>query len=94
MTVLKTRDVIRALIKKGFQSVEGDHTYFILYIDRKKTSIRTKISHGSREIDDFLMGMMASQLKLDKKGFKEFIDCKKSQENYINELKREGIISD
>jgi predicted RNA binding protein YcfA (HicA-like mRNA interferase family) len=92
MTVLRSRDVIRGLTKKGFQSVEGDHTHFILYVNGKKTSVRTKVSHGTREIDDFLISAMASQLKIDKKGFKEYIDCQKSQEDYINQLKRDGIV--
>ena len=92
MAVLKTRDVIKALTKKGFRSIEGDHTFLILYTNGIKTSIRTKVSRGSREIGDSLINIMASQLKLDKRGFKELIDCQKSEEDYIQQLKKERLI--
>lgn len=70
-------DVVAGLENKGFLSREGDHT-FLSYFDQagRKTSVFTKVSHGSQnEIDDNLLGMMAKQCKLPKKRFFDLIDC-------------------
>lgn len=86
MVVLKPQKVIRALKKKSFKSFPGDHTRLILFVNGKKTEIKTKVSHGSQEINDYLIGRMASQLKLDKKGFLDYVSCTKTTREYIEEL--------
>jgi hypothetical protein len=91
MTSLKPRVVTEGLKKKGFRLSEGDHRYFILYVDGKKTSIWTKVSHGSKEINDSLIHMMSAQLKLDKKQFHDLIDCPLSREAYLEELRRQRL---
>ena len=48
--------------KKGFRLAIGDHRYFVFYFDNKETSIRTKISHGSKkDIDSYLISKMSAQ---------------------------------
>jgi hypothetical protein len=91
LTVLKTKDISSSLTKKGFQIKENDHTYIILYINVKKTYIRNKISHGKRDIDDYLIKLMATQLKLDKNQFLKLVDCSISQERYVNILMDAGL---
>lgn len=91
MTVLKPRDISTSLLKKGFKTKDGDHTYFILYIQDRKTSIFTKISHGKREIDDSLIKRMAGQIKLDKNQFMRLIECSIDHDKYIQTLKENGI---
>ncbi len=92
MTVLKTKDVVSGLLKKGFKKSESDHTFLILYVDDKKTSIRTKVSHGAREIGDNLIGMMAKQLRIDKTTFRQLVDCVMTRQDYLNELAKQGIV--
>jgi predicted RNA binding protein YcfA (HicA-like mRNA interferase family) len=90
MATLKAREVISSLRKKGFRQSEGDHTYFVLYVNDKKTSIRTKVSHGGAEIDDYLLNMMSLQVKLEKKQFMDLINCPLSAQGYLKILETQG----
>ena len=91
MTILKTKDILNNLQKKGFRKSNNDHAYFILYVNDKKTSIRTKISFGAREINDSLINLMSIQLKIEKKFFIDLVNCKKSERDYIKELEKQDI---
>ncbi|MBT3226316.1 MAG: hypothetical protein HN580_27490 [Deltaproteobacteria bacterium] len=85
--LLKTRDAKTSLKKKGFVQDKKDHFfYYYHYKDKKITSIRTKVSHGAREIDDGLIAMMSRQTKLTKKKFVDLIDCHLSKEDYLKHL--------
>lgn len=90
MTTLKVREVLRGLEKKGFLRSEGDHTFLIFYVNGKKTSIHTKVSHGSDEVDDHLINRMSIQVRLEKKKFVEMVNCPFSSEDYLKELKTQG----
>lgn len=84
----KARDVAANLIKKGFVVDEGDHTFYRLFVDGKNTGIRTKISHGEKDIHDGLLAQMAKQTKLAKKEFLDLADCPMTKAEYF-ELLRE-----
>ncbi len=88
MTVLKTRDVRTNFCRKGFREEERDHLYLLLYVDGKKTSIHTKMSHGKNEISDPLIGKMAKQVKLSKHDFIDFAKCILTEEQYIKKVKK------
>ena len=75
MAALKARKVLSGLEKKGFVQAEGDHTFLIFYVNGKKTSIHTKVSHGSNEITDYLINKMSIQVKLEKKKFLDLANC-------------------
>jgi len=90
MTTLKVKEVLGGLEKKGFLRYENDHTFLILHVNGKKTSIHTKVSHGSNEINDYLINKMSIQVKLEKKKFIELVSCPFSAEDYLNELKVQG----
>ena len=90
MANLKARDVLSGLEKKGFVQAEGDHTFLIFYVNGKKTSIHTKVSHGSNEINDYLINKMSIQIKLEKKKFLDLVACPLSLERYLEELKSQG----
>lgn len=75
MTVIKTRDIEKTLLSKGFQRVDSDHKFYFLYVNGKKTSVRTKISHGTDEYGDHLLGLMKDQLHLGKRELKEFLNA-------------------
>ena len=49
------------------------------------------MSHGGREVRDPLIALMASQVRLTKKQFKDLVDCPMSAEQYIQELQKLGI---
>lgn len=87
------REVMAALEQKGFQKKENDHTFFHLWVAGRKTAIYTKISHGEKEIGDKLLGMMARQLKLTAKQFRELVECPLSRDQLIQHLRAAGHIS-
>jgi hypothetical protein len=90
LAILKARKVVSSLEKKGFVQAEGDHTFLILYVNGKKTSIHTKVSHGSSEINDYLINKMSIQVKLERKKFLDLVNCPLSLEHYLEELKSQG----
>lgn len=83
---MKSKKVKAALSKKGFVLDELDHHFYYFEHDGKRTSIRTKISHGKSEINKGLIGIMARQLRLTNKLFNELVDCTLSEENYYKYL--------
>ena len=93
MKRFKTGDYRSALRKKGFQSERStkDEIYY-LYVEGRKTSIFTKVSHGSSEdIRDPLLRMIKRQLNLNNSEVERFIDCPMEYVEYLENLKRKGI---
>jgi hypothetical protein len=92
LVTIKTGKLLRGLQKKGFVQSEGDHTFLILCVNDRKTSIHTKVSRGGREIDDYLINKMSIQLKLERKKFLDLVNCPLSLEGYLKELKSQGYL--
>ena len=82
MTTLKARNVRRALVHKlGFQHRPGHHDIYRLYLDGRLVA-RTYMSHGRRELSDYHVGQMASQMRLSRQEFQDAVDCPLNQEAY------------
>lgn len=83
-----------ALLKKGFESEEGDHRFFY-FLDSNglRTTVYTKTSHGTgyRELGDPLLAKMAQQCRLTKHQFLQLVDCTLSADQYRAKLKALGI---
>ena len=87
MSSLKTRIIIQNLTKKGFiENRAGDHIFLAYIVNKKKTAIRTKVSHSHSEIGDALIGMMAKQVKLSKADFIKFAECEISEAEYRSKV--------
>lgn len=71
----KTKAIRAALLKKGFIADDTHHEMFWLIIDGKKTSVRTRISHGAKEYGDELLALVARQVGLSKQELYRLIDC-------------------
>jgi predicted RNA binding protein YcfA (HicA-like mRNA interferase family) len=84
------KEVAANLQRKGFTPAEGDHKFYRLIVDGKNTGIRTKISHGEKEISDGLLAQMAKQTKLAKKEFLELVDCPLTYPRYLELLRERG----
>ena len=93
MSAMDSDRIKASLLKKGFTEVNRDHKYYEFYYNGKLTKAWTKISHGSRDIDDYLTSRMSKQLYLTKKQFKEFVECNLSQNGYEDILSSQSIIS-
>lgn len=93
---LERGGVEAALERKGFLRSEGDHSKFTYYTEqeRRKTSVRTKTSHGRRsaDISDELLSRMAKQCRLSNRQFRDFVDCSLSRRGYERALVAVGVL--
>ncbi|MFA5863286.1 MAG: type II toxin-antitoxin system HicA family toxin [Phycisphaerae bacterium] len=86
------KKISKALLHKGFQERNSKDIFYHLYVEGKKTTIFTKISHGEKEIHDGLMGAMSRELKLKKSQFLDLINCPLSLDDYLTLLKASNYI--
>ena len=78
MPTRKTRLIISSLIKKGFspKKSRSKHIKYTLYVNGKKTSIFTWISHGKNEYNDQLFERHEEELHLETtQELEDLIDC-------------------
>ena len=86
-----THEVESALLGKGFLQDNSHHKYFIYHsLSGKKTMARTKTSHGSDDLDDYLLGEMARQCFLTKKQFLDLVNCPMQRPQYEAALTARG----
>jgi hypothetical protein len=79
----KQSDVEAALRRKGFRQVDSHHRYFVYHTrSGLKSRIRTKTSHGGRDLDDWLLGQMAKQCGVTRNEFLDLVDCPLDQKTY------------
>ncbi len=81
---MKSRDIVGALLNKGFKTDNHDHKFYYYVRNGKITSIRTKVSHGKSNVDKKLIGKMARQMRISKNQFVDFVDCILTQKKYVN----------
>lgn len=83
-----------ALKKKGFVLEPGDHRYYTLFVDGQRTHIMTFVSRGTghKQIGSPLIAEMAKQMKLSKKEFLEFVECRLSHASLVAKLRELGEI--
>ena len=92
MATRKAREIKEGLTKKGFITVQGDHTFLFLSVAGRKSSIRTKISHGHREYGDNLLSLVARGLHISTKQLDDLLDCPLSYEDYLAILEKKQVL--
>jgi hypothetical protein len=92
MPVLDAKKTYQNLLSKGFKAAQGDHKYLEYYFNGR-VIFHTKISHGEKELQDFHIGMMKRQCKLEKNEFIDLANCPLSASAYLEILKKNGIIT-
>ncbi len=93
MASYKSKTVGAALERKGFQRTNSADRVYHLYVDGRRTSVRTKMSHGSdKALSDALIAQMRKQTRLDRSEFDAFVRCPLSYEAYVALLKERGIV--
>ncbi len=70
-----------ALLAKGMERDEAHHHMYRKTIDGV-THLVTRISHGSKEINDHLGGLMGKQLCLQLREFWSLIECPLTEEEW------------
>ncbi len=91
--VLDAKKALKNLKKKGFAEYDGDHK-FLEYYHKGKLILHTKISHGEKELNDFLIAQMSKQCKISKLDFVDLVNCPLSEEAYALKLIEAGIINE
>lgn len=95
MAARNSSKIIVALEKKGFRGKKGRQKdlRFVLYVDGKKTSVRTKVSHGIDTYGESLLGKMKTQLRLNNLAeLLALIDCPLTGPAYVQLLRDSGIL--
>ena len=91
MSVLDPKKTYRNLKKKGFVPSNGDHKYLKLFHDGKYV-LHTKISHGSKDLDNYLIKQMSVQCKLSKNEFIDLATCPLSKEEFLKILEEKDYL--
>jgi hypothetical protein len=87
--------IVRATLtsKLGCELENTHHKYYFFYYNGQLIT-KTRVSQGrGGEIDDYLAGQMARQLKIGKPLFAELVSCTKEYEDYVDALREDGHIS-
>ena len=92
MVARSTRQIRKALLKKGFVEQQSHHLQFHFVQNGRVTEIYTFLSHGSKDYGDILLAKMSHQLHLSKQELLQFIDCQLSGEGYIALMRERGRI--
>ena len=88
----KARTIRAAFLSKGFIFDETHHEMFWLVVCGKKTSIRTRISHGAKEYGDQLLTLMSRQIGLSKTELYRLVDCSMDGEKLKTLLVEQGKV--
>lgn len=85
--------VAGALCRKGFVRTQGKHAFFVYHSEAGvKSAVQTMISHGERELQDFLLAKMARQCRLSRADFLALVDCPLSRAEYESRLRTAGAL--
>jgi len=94
MSAIDAKKTYKNLKKKGFvDSVtkSDDHKYLELFYDDKLV-LYTKISHGAKDIGEYLIKAMSFQCKLSKSELLDLVNCPLSKEEYFKILEGKGLL--
>ena len=91
---IDTDDLASALLRKGFRLKEGDHKIYYFFVGEKKSSVFTKISHGSsyKQYGDGLTNSVKKQMGLTTSELQNFIECSLTQDQYTSLLRERSRI--
>ncbi len=80
----RPRKTIEAsLLQKGFVPNETHHHQFFYHtLSGLKTGLRTRTSHGMRDVGQPILGQMGKQCGLTTGDFLDLVDCPLSREGY------------
>ena len=95
MPTLDAKKTLKNLKSKGFvpaKSKSVDHHWIEFWYNGKLTRARTKISHGEKELNSFLISSMSKQTCLNKNEFMDLANCPMSQNKYEEILRSKGYI--
>lgn len=88
-----TSEIEYALTHKGFSRENArHHVMYWFRLDGRKTSVRTRMSHGASEIGDNLISRMAREMRISRADFLRFVECEMSGTDYETKMISEGQV--
>jgi hypothetical protein len=93
MTPAPTSDLRAAFLAKGFLRDNTHHEMYWFHFQGRKTSVRTRISHGMSEYDDNLLGLVAKQVGLTRAELDQLVACPLTSAAYGALLLQRGRVT-
>ena len=93
MTEIAVARIINVLLQKGFVQDESHHTMLRLVVEGRKTRIHTWFSHALRKADDWLLSLIAREIRLSKRELLLLLECTIGQEAYARMMSDRGYAS-
>ena len=91
--VVRSSIVARALVAKGMAQDESHHHMYRKTV-QGVTTLVTRISHGSNEINTSLAKLMANQCRLTLKEFWSLVDCPLSADEWDDLVRKRCLDGD
>ncbi len=88
---MKKVDIERIFNKLSLQVRSTGHNYGWLTVKNKKI-LRVHYSHGKGDLPDKIIHKIRGQLKLSEKDFKDLVTCPLTYDEYLDILKRKGLL--
>ena len=88
---MKTYEIEKIFKKLDLEVRSTTHKYGWLVVNNRKI-LRVHYSHGRGDIPEKIANKIRGQLKLSQKDLRDLIDCPLTYGDYINILKRKGIL--
>ncbi len=93
LRTVKKRILRNRLLNLGFEEEKGKDHIFFYFKHKGKIVVRTKFSHGSKDINQPILSMIARQLNLNREEFEKLIDDEMKIKEYISTLKSKNKIN-
>jgi hypothetical protein len=65
---------------------------FYLFVEGRRTYVRTRLSHGAREYGDNLLAAVAKEMKLRRRELDAFLNCPLDHAEYVKLLVERGVL--
>jgi len=88
---MKTYEIEKIFKKLDLKVRSTTHKYGWLVVNKRKI-LRVHYSHGRGDIPEKIANKIRGQLKLSQKDLRDLIDCPLTYGDYINILRRKGIL--
>ncbi|MBZ5585568.1 MAG: hypothetical protein LAQ30_25885 [Acidobacteriia bacterium] len=92
MSEIPVNRILRALTRKGFARRDRHHIILWVAPQGRHPAVATRISHGQRSANDWLLARIARELSLSKRELLSFIECELSEAAYLDLMIQRGHV--
>ena len=92
MPPVRTRDLERALQRKGFEGeVRGGHMWYYFTVDGRHTGLHLFRSLRDDDLHEGRIGQMARRMQMSREEFMSVVDCTLDQAGIVALLRSKGV---